>query len=498
MKKHKKVTKRGLILSIVTYSIFILVYWTSFYELYTLCKLGRVHNNIAVLLGCLVFFVAWLVILIVRIVKKPAVEEDQSVDENKSYSRQKTIWTCSVIIIIVLITGFYGVKIYNSSINFNGKLSWVLRDLKNKRSVEFQHNNIYENGIDGIFTDINKKNQMPKKLYVSSNFSLTFDSYGKITSFDTYLYGKNTKGKLESYLISYDSNKSKNITLYLNGYVNANYSEDKLLEPLIKTMKVIPLKKTVSGWNEKQYGILYSGKRSFGYNSAGIVNINSKGITNSIFNTSSEIIGYTVSVYVPGKENKYTPVRYNLTDGPNNIKTAEPSKVNKPIFDESYNATDEFYLSKQVGYRLEVTAAAAGSRSYSLNVTKNGGKTWNEINADPFSSKLGSAAGITFLNDKLGFLCLSNNGGAKGQLYRTEDGGISYKMVDFPDVKVALSGTGTYNPFDLPGMPSEKDGSLNILVGQGSDGDYNGGSKALYQSKDKGTTWVYVKETGKN
>src|SRR5476649_567480 len=100
MKKNRKVTKRGLILSIVTYAIFILVYWTSFYELYTLCKLGRVHNNIAVLMGCLVFFVAWFVILIVRIVKKPAVLEEESADENKSYSRPKTIWTCSVIIII--------------------------------------------------------------------------------------------------------------------------------------------------------------------------------------------------------------------------------------------------------------------------------------------------------------------------------------------------------------------------------------------------------------
>lgn len=39
---------------------------------------------------------------------------------------------------------------------------------------------------------------------------------------------KNDKGKLESYLISYNSKKSGNITVYLKGYVNANYNDDKL------------------------------------------------------------------------------------------------------------------------------------------------------------------------------------------------------------------------------------------------------------------------------
>ncbi|QXE20850.1 hypothetical protein [Clostridium sp. 001] len=494
MGKYKQVTKRGLISSMVGYSIFTLVYWIAFYELYTLCKFGRFKNNITVLLGCMAFFLAWFIILIIRIVKKPAVAADQNVDRYKFYSCCKTIWTCTIIIVIVFITCFYGVKIYHSAINYNGKLSWFLRDLKNKRTVKLEYNNIYESGIEGIFADVNKKVHMPEKLYVVNNFSLKFDSNGEITSFDTFLYGKSAKGKLESYLISYNSKNSGNITIYLNGYVNANYNDDKLLEPLIKTMKVIPLKKTVRNWPEKQYGILYSGKRSFGYNTDGIVYIDLKGNTNSAVNAYSEIVGYIVSVFVPGKESKYTPVRYNLTDDLNNVKTAGPSKDNKKSPNQSNSDEDQFYLSKQVGYRLEVTAAAAGSRSYSLTGTTDGGQTWKTINEDPFSGSLGSAAGITFLNNKLGFLCLSYSGGSKGQLYRTEDGGRSYKKVNFPEMKVTLNGGEMYNPFDLPGMPYEKDGSLNVLVGQGSDGDYNGGCKALYQSKDNGVTWQYLEE----
>ncbi|EEM38701.1 hypothetical protein bthur0004_53640 [Bacillus thuringiensis serovar sotto str. T04001] len=37
-----------------------------------------------------------------------------------------------------------------------------------------------------------------------------------------------------------------------------------------------------------------------------------------------------------------------------------------------------------------------------------------------------------------------------------------------------------------------------MLVGQGADGDYNGNSSILYQSKDQGETWEYVKEVKDN
>lgn len=561
MKKYKQITRTQLILSMITNPIFIIVYWISFYELYTLCRYGRIHNNISILFMCMLLFLAWFIILIIRIMKKPVLVPQQIIDEyevyengikvlqdktlqvefkdiksfkvNKKYSFivlknkdvlvldminktheeinmvknilkssvkynsiYKVIWTYIAIIIIIPITLFYGAKIYHSTINYNGKLSWFISDLKNKKTVGFEHNNIYENGIEGIFTDINKKINIPKDLYVSNSFNLNFDSNGTITSFDTYLYGKNNKGKLESYLITYDSNKSKNITINLNGYVNADYNKDKRIEPLISTMKVIPLKETTSKWNENKYGILYYGNRSFGYNTDGIVYVNQEGDTKQDSNTSSEIIGYAVSVFVPGKENVYMPVRYIFAEDLNNIKATDLLKVdkNEKTSKQSNNGIDEFYLSDQIGYRLEVTGAAAGSRSYSLNGTSDGGVTWNNINKDPFLGEIGVASGITFLNEKLGFLCLSHSGGSNGGLYRTEDGGLSYKKVNFPSVKITLNSGESYDPFDLPGMPYEEDGKLNILIEQGSDGDYNGGCKALYQSKDDGITWEYIKE----
>lgn len=502
MKEYNQIIRRKLFLSMITNPAFIIAFWISFYELYTICKFGRINNNITILFACMLFFLIWFVIFIIRIMKKTATAQQQVTNEYefcesgiKVSQIFKAIWPYIAIIIMVFITLFYGVKIYHSAINYNGKLSWVLSDLKNKKTVKFEHKNIYENGIEGIFTDVNKEIHMPKELYVSNSFNLNFDSNGIITSFDTYLYGKNEKGELKSYLISYDNNKSENITIYSNGYVNADYSEDKLIEPLISTMKVIPIKETVSNWHEDNYGILYYGKRSFGYNTDGIVYVDSERKTKPPTNASSEIIGYAVSVFVPGKENIYIPARYIFSEDLENIKSAEPLKnKSEKISKKSNNGIDEFYLSDKVGYRLEVTDAAAGSRAYSLNGTSDGGVTWKVINQDPFLGRIGVAAGVTFLNDRLGFLCLSHSGGSNGELYRTEDGGLSYTKVDLPGVKATLSNGETYNPFDLPEMPYEEDKSLNILIGQGSDGDYNGGCKALYQSKDQGKTWEYLKE----
>lgn len=77
-------------------------------------------------------------------------------------------------------------------------------------------------------------------------------------------------------------------------------------------------------------------------------------------------------------------------------------------------------------------------------------------------------------------------------------GEVSFKKVEYPPHEVKLDHTqSTISPFDSPSMPYEKDGVFNMLVGQGADGDYNGDSSALYQSKDNGETWEFVEEVKK-
>ncbi|WP_052950873.1 hypothetical protein QJR52_09060 [Clostridium baratii] len=396
MKKYRQALIKRLLILIVTSPIFLIVYGISFYELYTLCKFGRRNHNIAILFLCMLFFLGCLIfllyknmreleylpygiiniyefsndgikivqeenlevkfhdmksfdinnkyvfislknkdILILNIMNKTS-EEKESIKnilkDNMKYSPFYNIkWTCVSILIIVSITAFYGVKIYNSAINYNGRLAWFLEDLRMRKA--------------------------------------------------------------------------------LNNIEMKNPQEDR----------------------EKTY----------------------KEDTN--------------------KENEYEYEGENA-----------PEIENKE--------SQEFYLSSKNIYALGVAGAALGSRSYALYETNDGGKTWDIINNDPFNGRMGGATGITFIDNKLGFIALSHSGGSYGELYRTDDGGASYKEVSFPEVKVKLNEKETYNPFVLPGMPYREGNELRVLVGQGSNGDYNGVCKALYESKDEGKTWKYVKE----
>ena len=116
------------------------------------------------------------------------------------------------------------------------------------------------------------------------------------------------------------------------------------------------------------------------------------------------------------------------------------------------------------------------------------------VNQDPFLGAGGGAAGITFINPEIGFMALSHNGGDEAELFRTGDGGKTTERVELP-YTVMGEIPNPEEPFDFPSMPYEEDGILNMLIGQGTDGDYHGGSKALYRSEDLGVTWEYVRET---
>ncbi|GAA0702177.1 hypothetical protein GCM10008904_08620 [Paraclostridium ghonii] len=474
---------KRIFISLITNPILIALYWIFCYELSSLCMYGRMNNNIYIFLICLILITFIILFTIVKIMK------------NKEYNIKKSInfksWKYISIIIIIAVTSFYGVKIYKSAVNYGGKLSWAIDRLKNERKVKFKHNNIYEYGVEGIFEDINKKYKLPKQLYMVDDFTLEFSSDGTITSFYTFVYGKNAHGKDKTYLINYDKNKSKDITLILDGYANANYNYDKLVEPLRKTVKSISIKQTVEKWDQSSYGLVYYGKRNWGYNTDGIININEDGTQHNEKDPSSEIVGYTVSIFAPKKES-IMPARYNLICNSDWSKSCMiPQQHNEQ---DPTDNNEQFYLSKKVGYKLNFVDKAAGSTLYSLSKTIDGGTTWKVINENPFNGVIGSIGGIKFIDEKIGFLVAINPSGAEGLLYRTDDGGISFKEVDYPKHEVKLNTGGVINPFDTPTVPYEKDNILNMMVEQGGDGDYNGNTNALYQSKDKGETWEFIKE----
>lgn len=484
---------KRIIMNFITNPIILIVYWVFCYELNTLCKYGRYNNNLYILIICLLLFIVIINFYIIKSIKSGGY---------KSKLSNSKLWVCITIIIISLMTSFYGIKIYKSATNYGGKLAWVIQRAKNERKVKFDKDNIYEDGVAGIFEDINEKFELPEKLYLSNNLNVKFKKDGTITYFETFIYGKDKKGKEKTFLILYDKDKSEDIKLILNGVANADYSNSKLLDPLFETVDYISIKDTVSGWNASEFGLLYAGKRNWEYNKEGAVLVNKKGqeIPTDLIN--DRLIGYTVSIYVPGKEAEITPVRYNLLTDSYwfsylNTEEEDQLEANKKEHDfvtGNSKSNDEFYLVDGIRYKLNVEDKATGSFFYSLQKSTDSGLNWFVLNEDPFNGAVGEASGIFFIDENIGFIGTSSNGGTTGDLYRTEDGGKSFNKIEIETKSVELNNGVSFTPFDFINVPYKKDGKLYLNIGQGADGDYNGNSSLLYTSKDDGKTWEYSKE----
>lgn len=554
MDRYKKGLIGELFLSMLFSPIFILVYLLFLNKLYYVCKYGWYKYNVEITLGCMIFFFFWFILFIIRIFKLPkevisdysfeisgiriSYEECISFNEVKFFKIKKNYiyivdnkknyvlditnkndeideigkilisnikykpiiaetWLSVSLIVMIFTSIFYGYKIYDDVNSYTSTLAWHLDEFNNIKSISFNSDNIYEDGIDGIFNDIREQVNLPEELYINDFFELYFDKDGRITSFSTNIYGKDSNNEDKTFLINYEKGILNKVTVELNRYLNCEYSEDMKLEPLINTVSLVDIEDFANEFNEDKYGILYYGKRSFGFNTDGIFYVDTEGNTKKLEEANSKIEGYFVSFYVPGKEDYIEPVRYCLVDDINSIASEEriddfenktESMQDKSVLEK---VDVESFINEDEGYGLAVTGAAAGSRYYSLYKTQNGGYTWEVINSDPFDGGSGGTTGISFINEYLGFIGLSHSAGEYGELYRTEDGGSTFALVEFPELQIELIDNNKYNPFDVPSMPYKLGDKLCVLVGQGSDGDYNGNCDALYESSDNGETWVY-------
>lgn len=149
-----------------------------------------------------------------------------------------------------------------------------------------------------------------------------------------------------------------------------------------------------------------------------------------------------------------------------------------------------------IEYRMVAVDRALGSSYYVLISTQDRGKTGTLVNSDPYNGSGGESKWIIFLDENLGFSCLAHAAGAYGSFYRTEDGGVSWEIVEYPSAKVKMPDGTFYNPFVMPEKLYEEEGILYMEVGQGADGDYHddevGFCHGLYQSSDLGLNWEFV------
>lgn len=128
--------------------------------------------------------------------------------------------------------------------------------------------------------------------------------------------------------------------------------------------------------------------------------------------------------------------------------------------------------------------------------TDDGGASWAPVGEGPATRMLAAAV---FVAPELGFFSYENGVYEDGRLleafYRTADGGQSFTVPHLPLPPAPEGWEEEYwrQVFVSPGAPCWEEGQLVLLVGQGEDGDYEGGQVcAKYRSGDLGLSWEYV------
>lgn len=417
--------------------------------------------------------------------------------QKTSFLKISTYWFFISLLLLISITMYTGIQIVTIAQTWGTPLHWRIHEWQTQTRIELEEApNVFEQGIDELFSTVDQEMDLPDKLYISHSFELEFDRNGEIQSFYTYVFGENNEGLHEGFLIQLTS-ETNQITVREQEFVEQREIDERMLfSPLKETLNQLSLQEILQEWpNEERFGIYYIGYRTWGYNNAGIYYLENEEPVELTFATD-EITGYTVSIFVSGKTEEITPKRY--------IDRSLNSLVENQVLEESIETTlgyqvDEkqqemYFLTKDIGYRLPVIDAATGSRWYGLEKTEDGGETWATLNENPFDGRSGVSSGITFFSEKLGFIILSNANQTESVLFRTENGGETFYSVDFPDILVPLNDEVDYNPFQFPETPYEKNDRIVVLVGQGAHGDYHLGAKALYQSEDDGETWEFVEE----
>ena len=481
--------------NIVDY-ILLILYTLCLDTLWQLCRFGGVRSHLRRLLP--------MVVLLLIFTAMKLVLRHKGIRASHPRACVRSFAAITVV--------FSGLIIY-AAIPYHGQLSWKLQDLLHHKKIEFTHDQLYTDGVEGILEDISTKLTLPEKLYITNSFSADFTADGTITRLDTMLYGENAKGETETYLISYDATHGSKLDIWTKGAAETSYDSAMLWDPLPDILSKSDIEATVRSWEtldaNARYEILYYGKRSF-RSKEGLRFIEGDADGDGIEGTDDamyqlgaggEVSGYEVSLYMPDYK-EITPVRYIM----------EPEFIPQSTLDAEHE--DEIVASAKdadgwtvdrndgsvytftsfdanAGYRLVVTDAAAGSRFYALEKTTDGGTIWERINDDPFGGSIGVAEGIEFFTEDFGFIGLQSASADYSRIFRTEDGGRSFTEIELPTEEITevpepgKSYGLTLENYQYLTMPTDDGTTLSLMLTPGAAEN----DSIRFCSEDQGKSW---------
>ena len=238
--------------------ISLLCYIFILYQIWHLCQFGGIRAHFMVLLPIGAVFLASFVLWLIS--RKYRKKEDDNTP-----MKRKILWAEGIVVSIA--TAYLIGQIIYTGIPYNGALSWKIDQRLNQKEVTLEHDNFFENGVEGVLADLDEALDMPEELYIVNQYQMTFDETGKIKTIYTFLYGQDENGKTNTYLIDYDESSGPNITVRINGNATTDYEEDKRLEPMLTILQKAPCEEAVKTWAQadigEEYEILYMGRRSF-------------------------------------------------------------------------------------------------------------------------------------------------------------------------------------------------------------------------------------------
>lgn len=139
------------------------------------------------------------------------------------------------------------------------------------------------------------------------------------------------------------------------------------------------------------------------------------------------------------------------------------------------------FFSNDIGIMYEIQDVAMSVAFGSIKITNDGGKNWNVV-SNGINDTFKKDSKVKFYSKDLGFLTMPYNGGDSCELYYTLDQGKTFKKVETPHNELQNTDLLWEDVYDFYNMPIVKDNVYYLEVGQGADGDYNGGDSVKYYS----------------
>ena len=139
------------------------------------------------------------------------------------------------------------------------------------------------------------------------------------------------------------------------------------------------------------------------------------------------------------------------------------------------------FFSNDIGIMYEIQDVAMSVAFGGIKVTNDGGKTWNIV-SNGINDTFKRDSKVKFYKKDLGYLTMPYNGGDSCELYYTLDQGKTFKKVETPHLTLENTDLLWEDIYDYYNMPTVKDNVYYLDVGQGADGDYNGGDSIKFYS----------------